>query len=170
MQSSEAKQLIIFNTYLAMRVAFFNELDSFSISNKLCSKDIIEGISLDKRIGNYYNNPSFGYGGYCLPKDTKQLLSQSNNSNDNLMSAIVSNSSRKTFIFDEIIKFKPTSIGFYRLIMKEGIDNFRVICSSKHSKKNNKLLILKYIFMNHHKNQILNQKLFRPLWLKTKVI
>jgi len=167
MQSSEAEAVKLFsNTYLAMRVAFFNELDSFSISNKLCSKDIIEGISLDKRIGNYYNNPSFGYGGYCLPKDTKQLLSQSNNSNDNLMSAIVSsNSSRKAFIFDEIIKLKPTSIGFYRLIMKEGSDNFRSSAVQSILKKIIATNIKIYIYEpSHKKTKFLNQEIISDLY------
>ncbi len=166
MQSSEAEAVKLFaNTYLAMRVGFFNELDSFSISNELCSKDIIEGISLDKRIGNYYNNPSFGYGGYCLPKDTKQLLSQSNNSNNNLISAIVSsNSSRKAFIIDEIIKLKPTSIGFYRLTMKEGSDNFRSSAAQSILKKIIATNIKIYIYEpSHQKNQFLNQEVISDL-------
>tara|TARA_B100000674_G_C37889748_1_gene938373 strand:- start:379 stop:1554 length:1176 start_codon:yes stop_codon:yes gene_type:complete len=166
MQSTEAEAVKLFaNTYLAMRVAFFNELDSFSISNELSSKDIIEGLSSDKRIGDYYNNPSFGYGGYCLPKDTKQLLSQSNNPNDNLMSAIVSsNSSRKAFIFDEIIKLKPNSIGFFRLIMKEGSDNFRSSAVQSILKKIIATNIKIYIYEpSLKKTKFLNQEIISDL-------
>jgi UDPglucose 6-dehydrogenase len=166
MQPTEAEAVKLFaNTYLAMRVAFFNELDSFSIENKLCSKDIIEGMSLDERIGNFYNNPSFGYGGYCLPKDTKQLLSQSNGSNNDLISSIVSsNTSRKALIVDEIIKLKPTSIGFFRLIMKEGSDNFRSSATQSILKKIIATNIKVYIYEpTHQENHFLNQEIITDL-------
>ena len=127
MNSTEAESVKLFaNTYLAMRVAFFNELDSFSIKNGLKSEEIINGICSDERIGNNYNNPSFGYGGYCLPKDTKQLLSNFDGVPQSLISSIVeSNKIRKEFIASEITNMKPKAIGFYRLVMKEGSDNFR---------------------------------------------
>lgn len=127
MDSNEAESVKLFaNTFLAMRVSFFNELDSFALTNKLNTKDIIKGISLDERIGDIYNNPSFGYGGYCLPKDTKQLLASYENTPQNLMQAIVqSNETRKNFLSNEIAKLKPEVIGFYRLVMKEGSDNLR---------------------------------------------
>lgn len=127
MEPSEAESVKLFsNTYLAMRVAFFNELDSFSVSKNLNSKSIIDGVCMEDRIGQGYNNPSFGYGGYCLPKDTKQLLANYKDVPQAIIQAIVtSNSIRKDFIADEIIKRKPQTVGFYRLVMKEGSDNIR---------------------------------------------
>lgn len=148
MKSREAEAVKLFsNTFLAMRVAFFNELDSFAMEKNMSALNIVKGVSLDPRIGDYYNNPSFGYGGYCLPKDTKQLLSHYEDVPQSLIKAIIqSNLIRKDFLINKIRALKPRTIGIFRLVMKEGSDNFResAILSLIPKLKESKIKILLY--------------------------
>lgn len=161
MDSSEAEAVKLFaNTYLAMRVSFFNELDSFSQIHNLSTKNIIDGVSSDPRIGNYYNNPSFGYGGYCLPKDTKQLLSNFDKIPNNIIKAIIdSNETRKNFIADIIYNKSPKSIGVYRLTMKFDSDNFResavLDVIKKLQKKKIKIYLYEPKIQGNYQNMIL---------------
>lgn len=144
--SNEAEAIKLFsNTYLAMRVAFFNELDSFAMSHSLSSQEIIDGVSQDNRIGSFYNNPSFGFGGYCLPKDTKQLLANFNNTPQNIISAVVkSNLTRREFLANKIIEMEPRKLGIYRVAMKANSDNYRssaILKLGKHIKDHSNIEI-----------------------------
>lgn len=154
MGSSEAEAVKLFaNTYLAMRVSFFNELDSYSLAKGFNTKQIIDGVTSDIRIGNFYHNPSFGYGGYCLPKDTKQLLSNFNSIPQNIFSAVVeSNKTRKDFLLKNILELNPEVVGIYRLIMKKGSTNFResAIYDIMEALKNKGLKIYVYEPIQHN--------------------
>ena len=157
MSSSDAEAVKLFsNTYLAMRISFFNELDTFALAKDLSTENIIDGISLDPRIGMGYNNPSFGYGGYCLPKDTKQLLANFEELPQTLIKAIISsNEYRKKFIVDQILNLNPESVGIYRLIMKKGSDNFRTSAVMEILRMIKEKNIKTYIF-----EPLLNQEIF----------
>jgi UDPglucose 6-dehydrogenase len=164
--STEAEALKLFaNAYLAMRVSFFNELDSYALTHKLDSRSIINGICLDERIGQGYNNPSFGYGGYCLPKDTKQLLANYGQIPQVLIQAIVSsNSILKDFIADSVIKLNPKVVGIYRLIMKQGSDNFRASAVQGIIKRLKSKGIEVVIYEpTHDKSEFLHSKVIRSL-------
>ena len=157
MSSSDAEAVKLFsNTYLAMRISFFNELDTFALAKDLSTENIIDGISLDPRIGMGYNNPSFGYGGYCLPKDTKQLLANFEELPQTLIKAIISsNEYRQKFIVDQILNLNPESVGIYRLIMKKGSDNFRTSAVMEILRMIKEKNIKTYIF-----EPLLNQEIF----------
>lgn len=176
MSCTEAEAVKLFaNTFLAMRISFFNELDSFSISHKLNSKNIIDGVCMDDRIGNLYNNPSFGYGGYCLPKDTKQLLANYKQVPQTLIQAIVSsNDMRKSYISKQILKEKPKTVGIYRLIMKEGSDNFRSSAIHDIMKDieahNIELIIYEPIYHHEHYNNIPVEKSLKIFKEKADII
>ncbi|OEZ27275.1 nucleotide sugar dehydrogenase [Variovorax boronicumulans] len=166
--NSEAESIKLFsNTYLAMRVAFFNELDSFALKNGISSRSIIDGVCLDSRIGNSYNNPSFGYGGYCLPKDTRQLLSNYENTPQNLIKAIVeSNETRRDYMCEIILASKPRVIGFYRLVMKTGSENFRssaVIGLMERLQQTGRKIVVYEPLLSDAKNLGLNTELYSNL-------